>query len=233
MASKSKTEDNSTKPAQTLDTSGQLNIQPGAVPYDYKDMPYTDDITEGEVREQAANAGVDVQNSVAFNDFRNDYLRRHANPEYVQDTGDQPDYLERRGNGYPGALKEYNGDEPEQNIEYVGSDGKPMTKVPYGGETPESPDSTPADYDTMLDAISSLSQEFVRVVQALERFSRQHDELTARDDAVVDEFRLKFEDIKARLERIGGASVADRFAVADVHGGRVDMSSIDKLPRVS
>lgn len=211
MASKSKTEDNSTKPAQTLDTSGQLNIQPGAVPYDYKDMPYTDDLTEAEVREQAANAGVDVQNSVAFNDFRNDYLRRHANPDYL----------------------EYNGDEPEQNIEYGPGEGTMQQRVPYGGETPENPDSTPADYDTMLDAISSLSQEFVRVVQALERFSRQHDELTARDDAVVDEFRLKFEDIKARLERIGGASVADRFAVADVHGGRVDMSSIDKLPRVS
>jgi hypothetical protein len=209
MASKSKTEDNSTKP---LDMSGQLVSSA-----DYKDAPYTDDVTEAEIRNQANIAGVDTANPIAFNDFRNEYIRQHANPEYEEEAGteDRPDYLEREGGT--------------------------VNAQPYGGETPENPDDAPED-DTMrliLDEVTQLSQDFAEVTKTIERFSKQHDQLTARDDAIIDEFRLKFEDIRARLERISGGAPSEQtypagqFVPADVHGARVDMSSIDKLPRVT
>jgi hypothetical protein len=193
MASKSKTEDNSTKP---LDTSGQL--------VSYKDAPYTDDVTEAEIRNQANIAGVDTRNTIAFNDFRNEYIRQHANPEYEEEAGteDRPDYLEREGGT--------------------------VNAQPYGGETPENPDDDGHQSSGMLqlilDEVTQLSQDFAEVTRKVERFSAQHDELTARDNAVVDEFRLKFEDIRARLERISGGAPSEQtypagqFVPADVHG---------------
>jgi hypothetical protein len=117
-----------------------------AAPYppDYKDAPYTDDVTEAEIRNQANIAGVDTRNTIAFNDFRNEYIRQHANPEYEEEAGteDRPDYLEREGGT--------------------------VNAQPYGGETPENPDDdagSPAVCWLILDEVTQLSQDFAEVTR--------------------------------------------------------------------